>query len=108
MKRYFCPYLGDEVELTEERETHIAERHPDLLPLFGDELGETLANPDQVRRSDRFANARLFARWFESVRDGKHVIVVVVSDRDPSQRHWVVTAYLSRRLSGGQIEWIRE
>jgi hypothetical protein len=27
-----CPFLSGEVELTGERERHIAERHPDLLP----------------------------------------------------------------------------
>ena len=32
MPRFACPYLGDPVEMTEERERHIAEKHPDLLP----------------------------------------------------------------------------
>ena len=30
--RFFCPYLSAEVELTNEREQHIQETHPDLLP----------------------------------------------------------------------------
>ena len=34
MNRFPCPYLGGEVELTEERERHITERHPDLLPEY--------------------------------------------------------------------------
>jgi len=34
MTRYPWPYLRGEVELTEEREQHIAERHPDLFPLY--------------------------------------------------------------------------
>jgi hypothetical protein len=107
MVRYACPYLNGEVELSEERRTHIAERHPDLLPEFAEELGFTLNDPDQVRRSGRFANALLFARWFDSVLTGKYVVVVVVGDRDPVRRHWIVTAYISRRLSGGEIEWMR-
>ena len=32
MASFPCPYLGGDVELTDERERHIAERHPDLLP----------------------------------------------------------------------------
>lgn len=67
----------------------------------------TLREPDQVRRSVRFANARLFSRWFDDVRDGKHVVVVVVSDAAPGKRHWVVTAYMARRLAEGEVEWER-
>jgi len=32
MTKFSCPYLGGEVELSDERERHIAEHHPDLLP----------------------------------------------------------------------------
>lgn len=106
MTRFFCPYLNGEVELTEERQEHIAERHPDLLPEFFPQLGKTLSDPDQVRRSERFGNARMFVRWFEDVRGGKFVVVVVVSEL-ASDRNWIVTAYMARRLSGGTIEWTR-
>ena len=50
MSRFPCPYLKSEVELTEERECHIAERHPDLLPEHRERVAETLGDPDQVRR----------------------------------------------------------
>jgi len=59
-----CPYLGSEVELTDEREVHVAASHPDLLPEYRERIADTLADPDQVRRSARFGNARLFTRWF--------------------------------------------
>ena len=36
--RFPCPYLNGEVELTEEREHHIAERHPDLLPEYREQI----------------------------------------------------------------------
>ena len=100
-----CPYLFGDVELTQEREQHIRERHPDLLPAYRDQLGQTLADPDQVRRSGRLANARLFSRWFDSIRGGKHVVAVVLSE--PSGRHWMVTAYLARKLAEGVVEWKR-
>ena len=108
MARFPCPYLNAQVELTDEREQHIAERHPDLLPEHGHRIAETLAVPDQVRQSRRFANARLFSRWFDSVRRGKYVVVVVVSDAAPDGRHWIITAYLARKLAGGEIEWQRD
>lgn len=36
MTRYPCPFLRCQVELTQDRERHIAERHPDLLPEHAD------------------------------------------------------------------------
>lgn len=102
-----CPYLSGEVELTNERERHIAETHPDLLPKHRGRIAELLADPDQVRISERFKNARLFSRWFDNVRGGKYIVVVVVCDTGPVGRHWVITAYIARKLAGGEIEWKR-
>ena len=107
MSRFLCPYLKGEVELTEERERHIAERHPDLLPEHRERIAETLANPDQVRKSVRFGSVKLFSRWYTDLRRGKHVVVVVVSELDPSERHWIITAYIAGKLAEGEIEWRR-
>ena len=107
MARFQCPYLQGEVELTEERERHIAEHHPDLLPENRERMADTLADPDQVRRSLLMGNARLFARWFTDLRGGKNVVVVVVSEPAPGGRHWIITAYIARRLAEGTIEWVR-
>jgi hypothetical protein len=100
-----CPYLKGEVELTDEREAHIAHTHPDLLPEYLTQIGQTLADPDQVRRSTRMGAAWLFYRWFEGVRRGKYVVVVVVSQATPTERHWIITAYMTRRLANGEVEW---
>jgi len=105
VKRLACPYLKGEVELTDERVRHVAERHPDLLPEHKDRIALTLAEPDMVRRSARFPDARLFSRWYADIRGGKHVVVVVVSG--PPSRHWIITAYLARRLAEGVAEWKR-
>lgn len=51
MRTFPCPYLDGEVELSDEREAHIAETHPDLLPEYLRQLEQTLLNPDEVRRS---------------------------------------------------------
>lgn len=107
MSPFLCPYLHGEVELTNERERHIAEGHPDFLPEHRDKISIVIGDPDQIRRSARFPNARLFTRWFEAIRGGKFVIVVVVSDAAPKARHWVVTGYVARKISGGEIEWKR-
>ena len=106
MTQFPCPYLQTEVELTKERERHIAERHPDLLLAQHTCMADTLADPDQVRCSTRLRNARLFTRWFDTLCGGKHV-VVVVTDVAASRRHWVVTAYMARTLTEGDIEWTK-
>lgn len=104
--RFSCPFLAGEVELTEEREKHIGDRHPELIPSIRDRIRLTLADPDQVRRSARHSNARLFSRWFDDILGGKHAIVVVVTNTAP-RRHWIITAYLVTRLAQGDVEWKR-
>jgi hypothetical protein len=104
MKSFTCPYLGGVIELTNEREQHIVSTHPDLLPNYWPELIKTLAEPDQVRRSTRMPNALLMARWFETIRDGKYIVAVVVTEKSPN-RNWIITAYLARKLTGGILEW---
>jgi len=105
--RFPCPFLQAEVELNDERERHITEHHPDLLPAHRRCILETLADPDEVRCSLRFGNARLFSRWFDDLRGGKYVVVVVVSELEARARHWIITAYMARKLAGGVVEWAR-
>jgi len=71
MKEFPCPYLGVMVELTDEREQHISETHPDLVPAYLQQMADTLANPDQVQVSRRSESSRLFVRWHDSIKGGK-------------------------------------
>jgi hypothetical protein len=107
MTLFPCPYLAGEVELTDERERHIAENHPDLLPEHRELIADVLAAPDQIRRSERFGNALLFSRWYDTLLGGKHIVVVVVNEAGPVSRHWIVTAYFARKLAEGEVEWKR-
>ncbi len=107
MTWFRCPHLRVDVELTDERESHVAGQHPDLLPQYRDRLATVLSDPDEVRRSGRLGNTWLFSHWFDDVRGGKHIVVVVALDPPPATRGWVVTAYIARRLSGGILEWTR-
>lgn len=107
MSVVYCPYLKCEIELTKEREGHIASHHPDLLPEHRQCIIDTVTDPDQVRQSARFGNARMFSRWFSDLRGGKYIVVVVVSDPEPGNRSWVITAYMTRKLAEGKIEWKR-
>jgi|SRR3990172_4355972 len=107
LNRLPCPYLGADVEWTEERQRHVGERHPDLLPVHQGKIAETLANPDMVCLSARSIKAKLFSRWYTELQGGKHVVVVLVTEPGKERRHWIITAYLARRLAEGAVEWKR-
>ena len=51
--------------------------------------------------------ARLFSQWYNDLRNGRHVVVVVVSEGGTTARHWTVTAYIARSLGEGEVEWQR-
>ena len=109
MSRFPCPHLAGEVDLTEERERHIAERHPDLLPEHRHRIAETLADPDQIRKSIRFGSARLFARWYTDLRQGKHVVVVVLANASRvratgSSRHIWPERWRERGSNGSELD----
>ena len=103
MTLFPCPYLQGNVEFSKERELHIQEGHPDLLPDRRSHIAATLADPGQVRRSARSSNARMFSRWYSDL--SKYVVVVVISES--SGRHWIISSYIARRLTGGEPEWDR-
>ena len=75
MRRFSCPPLEVEVELTEEREHHISRQHPDLLPAHLDEVARALSLPDEVR-TDPFDDASIILlRWTATIRAGRFVVV---------------------------------
>lgn len=105
-KQFFCSYLGTEVELTPERESHITATHPGMLPEYWEQFADTLNDPDQVRKSDRDDSALMFSKWFETIRTGRYLVIVTICQNE-SSRYWVITAYTARRLSGGTVIWTK-
>ena len=98
-----CPYLGSLVELNDERERHITDRHPELMTRRPEYVAPTLAYPDRVQISPSDAGVRLFTRWYNDL--GKYVVVAVVIDAPP--RYWIITARIARRPARGETEWSR-
>jgi len=64
-RSFFCSYLEVEVELTDEREQHIIDRHPGTLPDYEEQLAQTLADPDLIRSSDRDERRCYFLSGFQ-------------------------------------------
>jgi hypothetical protein len=57
-----CPYLGQLVELTDERAAHIREEHPALLPGHPVWIAAALADPAEVRRRSWRGDQLVFVR----------------------------------------------
>lgn len=103
MELFDCPYLGAPVELTDEREAHIHERHDEMQLTLYHLLRQTLQFPHVVQRSAN--NALIFSRWHTNLLNGKYVIVIIGSQTYPATRHFIMTAYPSPELRPGEIEW---
>lgn len=108
-KQFACPYLGGLVELTEERERHIAARHRELAARLGEWLAATVAAPERVGRDPLKAGQLAFLRQFSDFSGGRMLLVVVVTSPDAANparlRHWIVTAYPVRDVGNWSIEW---
>jgi hypothetical protein len=71
-------------------------------------MEQTLAEPEEVRCDNRYEETWLFSRWFSDIQRGQFLVVAVVSDQqrtDNDDRHWIVTTYLSKRVTQGEIIW---
>ena len=105
MARLFrCPYLDADVELTDERESHVMMRHPGLGAGLPERLTSTLAEPGLVMQSRRSPSALLFSRWYDDLLNGKFLVVVVEGE---AGRRWIVTAHPSEAEIRGEVLWRR-
>ncbi|HEY7269725.1 MAG TPA: hypothetical protein VH951_07850 [Dehalococcoidia bacterium] len=101
---FLCPYLGAEIELTDERKDHITKRHPDFIEVI-ERIRETLAQPDTIYAGRYSGDSHLFERWYDQVYGGKFVQVAVLEA--PPGRYWIVTAHISRKPAPWRREWTR-
>jgi hypothetical protein len=106
MALFLCPYLGQSVELTDERRIHIAERHPGILPIYEPQLIETMAIPDTIHKSKYDEAALIFSKWFDNISSGRYLIAIVVqSESKELPRVWMITVYTSKKIPKGAILW---
>jgi len=70
-------------------------------------LAETIRDPDKILKSIRHGGARLFYPWYDDLLKGKYLVVVVVSEGENARRHWIITAYVTRKQMEGVVEWKR-
>jgi hypothetical protein len=98
-----CPYLDANVELTDERTTHIVTKHTEVADEYVRLLNFTLAAPQLVMESRRSRTALIFSRWYHDLQGGKYFMAVV--ERDRAGRYWIITAHLSDVELRGEVIW---
>ena len=101
--RRYRDYLGRLVLLTDERKRHIL-LHPEMRPWLKS-LGAVLAKPERVIKSKSEPSAELFYVWKTRTKVGPRYFCAVCIFRPRTA--FVVTAYLTDRVKGGETLWPR-
>jgi hypothetical protein len=92
--------FGYRIEVTEERRRHSIAQHPEIAPYL-EEIAGTLLNPDLVKKSLRDESVWLYYRFFDTLLDGKYILVVVkVNDR-----RFALTAFITDYIRKGEMLW---
>ncbi|KAF0247141.1 MAG: hypothetical protein FD180_80 [Planctomycetota bacterium] len=99
----FRDYQGRLILLTDERREHVL-LHPEMRR-WVKSLGSVLRTPERVIRSISDPSAELFYVWKTRTKVGpKYVCAVCIFKRRSA---FVVTAYLTDRVKGGETLWPR-
>lgn len=93
----FYSIIG-EVELTDERKTHIILKHPELKSHIK-KIAQILAYPDTIRKSKFDKEALLFYKYFDKIKQGKYINVTVKK----GERNFILTAYMTDKIRTGQV-----
>jgi len=97
MKLEFQSKIGRVIELTQERQKHIFEFHPDVNPYFS-RIEQVLEAPSEIRSSRHNPEVLLFYKYFADIKSGKYLAVVVKTN----QRNFILTCYLTDKIITGQ------
>ncbi len=95
--------FGRRIQLTDEGWAHIIGRHHYMAD-FRDEIGETLREPEEIRRSTTAPEtARLYYKWYYGTPRGDKWVCVVVKVL-PNEA-FLVSAYVTGRIKEGELLW---
>jgi hypothetical protein len=89
------------IHLTDERWNYITSQHPEIKP-YKDRLGEVASGTDLIKKSRSDKDVWLYYRFFTDIFGGKYILVVVKREES---RHFVVTAYITDYIKGGELVW---
>jgi len=93
-------FQGAEIVLEDDVKRVIFQKHPEVQGVL-DKIPLVLQDPDMVKRSVTNPKVWLCYRYFDSVLDGKHVVVVVKR----VEQNFVSTIYVTDHIKQGELIW---
>lgn len=103
--KWFKDIRNRQIRLTDERQKHIEEDHPEMHAQV-DKIQETLSAPDTIIRSKTNPEVELFYRHYSTspVSEKYLCIVVKVSVHDL----FIITAYFTDTIKKGEVLYGKE
>lgn len=89
----FVDYRDETIQLSEEVYNVVLTKHPEAEK-FVEQVGETLASPDIIKRSQTDARVNLYYKFYSHVLNGKFVVIVAKF----AQEYFVSTFYATDKI----------
>jgi len=102
---WFKDIHGRRIQLTNEREEHIEADHPEMFGQL-DKIENTLLNPDRIVKSRTDPQIELFYRYYKTTPVAEKYVCVVVKLLVGDL--FIITAYFTDTIKGGEILWERK
>jgi hypothetical protein len=103
--KWFKDIHGRQIRLTDEREEHIENDHPEMSGQI-DKCRETLLNPDKVIRSRTDPEVELFYKYYDVTSVTKKFLCVVV--KGLTNNLFIITTYFTDTVKRGELLWERK
>jgi hypothetical protein len=103
--KWFKDIHDRRIRLTNERQEHIESDHPEMSGQI-DKIENTLLNPDRIVKSRTDPPVELFYRYYEITPVGEKYLCVVVKVLVVDL--FIITAYFTDTIKGGEILWERK
>jgi hypothetical protein len=109
-----CDYLGDLVEMPDERAYAILSRWPEVASKYHSKIVDTIFDPDEVRIDTQvvYGDSHVLTgkiyfvcRWFDELNEGSFVVVAICEGGPRKYRY--ITSFLSHELTKGEHQWRR-
>ncbi len=103
--KWFKDIHNRQIRLTDERQEHIETDHPEMSGQI-DKIQDTLVNPDMIIRSRTDPDVELFYRHYDVTPVTEKYLCVAV--KVLIDNVFIITAYLTDTIKGGEALWERK
>jgi hypothetical protein len=103
--KWFKDIYNRQIRLTDERQEHIEADHPEMSGQI-DKIQGTLLKPERIARSRTDSDVELFYRHYEVTPVTEKYLCVVVKVLIDDV--FIITAYLTDTIKGGEVLWERK